>query len=127
MLSLLIRLLRFGARTGGTPGGWRLHRNSRDHRFLVADRHAFLVSVRRSHPSDAHLFFKEQAAFDDEHLFDNRDDYGVALFSDGRYRVDMPTYLDSIDLHRLVSERCGGNPVARAKGRSRRRAGSRKR
>jgi hypothetical protein len=51
-----------------------------------------------------HLLFEEQMALDDEHLVDNRNDNGVALFSDGRYRVDRPANPNPFDFRRLVSE-----------------------
>ncbi len=86
------------------PGGWRLHRNPRDYRFLVADGHALPVSFRRSHPPNAHFLFQEQAALNDEHFFDNRNHNSVALFSDGRHRVDMLADRGPFDFYRLARE-----------------------
>src|SRR6516162_7482598 len=104
MLSLLFGLLRLCASLGAFPGCWRLHRKMPDHRFVVTKGDTLLVSFHRAHSPDAHLLLQEEAALDDEHLLDDRDHDGVALVSDRRHRVDLPTYRGPIDLHRVVRE-----------------------
>src|SRR6516162_5209448 len=104
MLSLLVGLLRLCASLGVFPGCWRLHREARNHRFVVAKGHALLVSLRRVYSPDAHLLLEKEAAFDDEHLFDNRNHDGVALFPNGGHSVDLPVYRGSIDFHRCMCE-----------------------
>jgi hypothetical protein len=50
--------------------GLRVAWQARDHCFLLAESDAFLMPFRRMHASDPQLFLWDQAAFDDENLFD---------------------------------------------------------
>jgi hypothetical protein len=84
--------------------GLQIRQKARDYDFVVTKGHALLVSFRRAHSPNAHLLFQEQAALDNEYLLDDWNHDGVALVSDGGHRVDLPTYWDPIDLHRLVRE-----------------------
>src|SRR5271154_3097602 len=104
MLFLLVGRLRLYASLGAFSDCWRLHRDARDHRFLVAERHTLLVSLCRPHPPDAHLLLEEKASLDDEHFFDNWNDNGVALFSERRDRINLLANWRSFDFNRLPME-----------------------
>src|SRR5262245_43745293 len=90
-LSLLLGLLRFFASHGLFPG-WRLHRKPRDHRLVVTQGHALLVSFRRTYSPNAHLLLQEQTTLDHEHLLDDRNDHDIALVSNSRHRLDVSPY-----------------------------------
>src|SRR5215469_7244412 len=70
----------------------------------MAENYTLLVSFGRYYSLDMHLFLEKQAALNNEQFLDNRDHDGVALFSDRRHRVDMPTNRNSFNFCRPVSE-----------------------
>ena len=92
--------MRLCAGLGAVPGG----RKVRDHRFVVAKAYGLLVSFRRTHSPHPQLLLQEQAAFDDEHLLDDRNDDGVALIDNLGHPVDLLADRGPIDLHRFVRE-----------------------
>src|SRR5262245_36124739 len=79
------------------------HWKVRDHRFVMAERYALLVSFCRAHSPDPHLLFEEQTALSDEYFFDNWDHDAVALLFDDRHRVNVLTNRNPEDLCRLMS------------------------
>jgi hypothetical protein len=62
------------------------------------------VFFHRSRPADTHLFLEEEAALDDEHFLDNRNNDDPVLFSDGGHRLDLLADVDAADLRRLICE-----------------------